>query len=178
MSEYGNDDDIKSMLEYFDASTKPVFKNENEASYIKFGSMKCNDPSCNIKRGQLMLTGCAHYGLDNTLRTRGLTLLHSSDMVSFFQPSLDAIVDAIHKQRAAVSCSLSVSRPISPQCYDLTNHLNGDQDRLPCGWLCSEPLALLLSQRQAQRSWPDSLPAGLAHVRDAAVMRDLVWISD
>ncbi|KAI0704720.1 hypothetical protein C8Q76DRAFT_181174 [Earliella scabrosa] len=87
MSEYGNDDDIKSMLEYFDASTKPVFKNENEASYIKFGSMKCNDPSCNIKRGQLMLTG--------------------SDMVSFFQPSLDAIVDAIQKQRVAASCSLS-----------------------------------------------------------------------
>lgn len=56
-SEYGNDDDLKSMLDYFDAATKPVFKNENEPSYIKFGSMKCNDPAVNIRRGQLTLAG-------------------------------------------------------------------------------------------------------------------------
>ena len=56
-SAYGNEDDIRSMLEYFDKSTKPVFKDEKESSYIKFGSMGCNDPKVKIRRGQLMLTG-------------------------------------------------------------------------------------------------------------------------
>ncbi|KAI0738324.1 hypothetical protein C8Q80DRAFT_1262843 [Daedaleopsis nitida] len=86
-SEYGNDDDLKSMLDYFDAATKPVFKNENESSYIKFGSMKCNDPAVNIRRGQLTLA--------------------DSDMLSFFKPSLDAIVEVVKKQRAAASHPVS-----------------------------------------------------------------------
>ena len=58
-SQYGNDDDIKTMLEYFDKSTKPVFKDEKESSYIKFGSMGCNDAKVKIRRGQLMLSGHA-----------------------------------------------------------------------------------------------------------------------
>ncbi len=45
------------MLESFDKSTKPVFKDEKEPSYIKFGAMSCNDAKVNIKRGQLMLSG-------------------------------------------------------------------------------------------------------------------------
>ena len=57
-SRYGNEDDIKSMLEYFDKYTKPVYKDEGESSYIKFGSMGCNDAKVNIRRGQLALTGC------------------------------------------------------------------------------------------------------------------------
>ncbi|KAI0743084.1 hypothetical protein C8Q80DRAFT_1331185 [Daedaleopsis nitida] len=82
-SEYGNPDDLKSMLDYFDSSTKPVFKDENEMSYIKFGSMKCNDPAVSIRRGQLTLTG--------------------SEMKSFFKPSLSAIVAAVAKQRRGAS---------------------------------------------------------------------------
>lgn len=45
------------MLEQFDKSTKPVFKDASEPSYVKFGSMRCNDPKVNIRRGQLMLSG-------------------------------------------------------------------------------------------------------------------------
>ena len=56
-SAYGNDEDIKSMIDYFDKSTKPVFKDDKESSYIKFGSMSCNDPQVKIRRGQLMLSG-------------------------------------------------------------------------------------------------------------------------
>ena len=56
-SAYGNDEDIKTMLEYFDKATKPVFKDEKEPSYIKFGTMKDNDPAANIRRGQLTLSG-------------------------------------------------------------------------------------------------------------------------
>lgn len=50
-----------SMLEHFDKSTKPVFKDATEPSYIKFGSMRCNDPKVNIRRGQLTLSGCVAY---------------------------------------------------------------------------------------------------------------------
>lgn len=45
------------MLEYFDKSTKPIFKDATEQSYIKFGSMSCNDPKVKIRRGQLLLSG-------------------------------------------------------------------------------------------------------------------------
>lgn len=57
-SAYGNDEDIKTMLDQFDKSTKPVFKDEKENSYIKFGAMGCNDPKVKIRRGQLQLAGC------------------------------------------------------------------------------------------------------------------------
>ena len=56
-SAYGNDEDVKSMMDYFDKSTKPIFKDDKESSYIKFGSMGCNDPKVKIRRGQLMLSG-------------------------------------------------------------------------------------------------------------------------
>ena len=56
-SAYGNDEDIKTMLDYFDKSTKPIFKDANESAYIKFGSMGCNDPKVKIRRGQLLLSG-------------------------------------------------------------------------------------------------------------------------
>lgn len=56
-SAYGNDEDIKTMLDYFDKSTKPIFKDASESAYIKFGSMGCNDPRAKIRRGQLLLTG-------------------------------------------------------------------------------------------------------------------------
>ncbi|KAH9847715.1 hypothetical protein C2E23DRAFT_484151 [Lenzites betulinus] len=86
-SAYGNEEDIKAMLDYFDKSTKPVFKDPTEQSYIKFGSMSCNDPKVKIRRGQLLLTG--------------------PEMEAFYKPSLDAIVQAVQKQRQ------TASRPIS-----------------------------------------------------------------
>ena len=45
------------MLDYFDKSTKPIFKNADEPSYVKFAPVKVSDPKVNIRRGQLMLTG-------------------------------------------------------------------------------------------------------------------------
>ncbi|KAI0738326.1 hypothetical protein C8Q80DRAFT_1275839 [Daedaleopsis nitida] len=84
-SPYGNEEDVKTMMEYFNQATKPVFKDEKEPSYIRFGAMSCNDAAVKIKRGQLMLLG--------------------SEMASFFQPSLDAIVRVVQKQRQAMSRS-------------------------------------------------------------------------
>ncbi|PIL34583.1 hypothetical protein GSI_03362 [Ganoderma sinense ZZ0214-1] len=43
-SRFGNEEDLKLMVESFDKSTKPVFKDEKEPSYIKFGTAK--DPTC------------------------------------------------------------------------------------------------------------------------------------
>lgn len=56
-SAFGNEEDLKLMVESFDKSTKQVFKDEKEPSYIKFGTMKDNDPPVNIRRGQLTLSG-------------------------------------------------------------------------------------------------------------------------
>ena len=56
-SEYGSDEDIKLMIEGFNKSAKPVFKDEQESSYIRFGPIKCNDLKANIRRGQLTLSG-------------------------------------------------------------------------------------------------------------------------
>lgn len=60
-SAYGNEEDIKAMLDYFDKSTKPIFKDATEQSYIKFGSMSCNDPKVKIRRGQLLLSGWVNF---------------------------------------------------------------------------------------------------------------------
>ncbi|PCH36680.1 hypothetical protein WOLCODRAFT_20683 [Wolfiporia cocos MD-104 SS10] len=49
--------DIKAMLEYFDKSTKPLFKARNDACYIKFGSLGCSDSTVQIRRGQMLLSG-------------------------------------------------------------------------------------------------------------------------
>ncbi len=57
-SKYGNDGDIKTMVEVFDKAVKPIFKESNENSFIKFGSLACNDLQVKIRRGQLALTGC------------------------------------------------------------------------------------------------------------------------
>lgn len=57
------------MLEYFDKSTKPIFKDATEQSYIKFGSMSCNDPKVKIRRGQLLLSGWVHVAM--RIRTSG-----------------------------------------------------------------------------------------------------------
>ncbi|RDX46327.1 hypothetical protein OH76DRAFT_1485574 [Lentinus brumalis] len=78
-SPYGVEDEIQSMINYFDASTKPVFKDSKEASYIQFASVRANDPSVNIFCGQLMLSG--------------------EVMASFYQPCIDAIVDTVKVQR-------------------------------------------------------------------------------
>ncbi|PIL34614.1 hypothetical protein GSI_03393 [Ganoderma sinense ZZ0214-1] len=85
-SAFANEEDIKSMLEHFDQNAKPVFKDEKEPSYIKFGGMKDNDPKVNIRRGQLTLSG--------------------SDMASFFKPALQSIFNAIQSQRDGASSTL------------------------------------------------------------------------
>lgn len=49
--------DIPTMIERFEVSTKPAFKDNKEKTFIHFGSLCDNDPEVGIRRGQLILTG-------------------------------------------------------------------------------------------------------------------------
>lgn len=45
------------MLEQFERSTKPTFKDPKDRSFIRFGSMRDRDPDFGIRAGQLSLEG-------------------------------------------------------------------------------------------------------------------------
>ncbi|THG96744.1 hypothetical protein EW026_g5140 [Hermanssonia centrifuga] len=78
-SRYGNEEDIKTMLESFEKSAKPTFKEINDRSFIKFGSMRDRDPDVGIRSGQLTIDG--------------------TDVAKFFEPSIQAILESVRKQR-------------------------------------------------------------------------------
>ena len=56
-SKYGNEEDIAAMLEHFETSTKPTFKDPQDRSYIRFGTMRDKDLDFGIRGGQLALEG-------------------------------------------------------------------------------------------------------------------------
>ncbi|KAI9060751.1 hypothetical protein FKP32DRAFT_1595071 [Trametes sanguinea] len=82
-STYGNRGDRRMMLKSFSKETKPTFNNASDTYRIRFGSIMCNDSKVNIRNGVLALS--------------------RATMVSFFQPSLDAMVNIIEKQRKAAT---------------------------------------------------------------------------
>ncbi|KAJ7021947.1 hypothetical protein C8F04DRAFT_972126, partial [Mycena alexandri] len=49
--------DIENITEVFDTSAKLSFRGDEELSFIKFGSTRDDEPSCNIRRGQLRIPG-------------------------------------------------------------------------------------------------------------------------
>ena len=48
---------MTTMLDSFERSTKPTFKDPADRSYIKFGSMRDRDDAVGIRSGQLALEG-------------------------------------------------------------------------------------------------------------------------
>jgi len=54
-------DDLDHIVKCFDETTKTRFRNSEEPQYIKFGSLRDNDPHVNIRIGQLKLSGYAVY---------------------------------------------------------------------------------------------------------------------
>lgn len=50
-------EDIEHIITCFDKTTKLRFRNAQEPQYIKFGSNRDHDPTCNIRSGQLKLMG-------------------------------------------------------------------------------------------------------------------------
>ncbi|RXW25679.1 hypothetical protein EST38_g186 [Candolleomyces aberdarensis] len=68
-------DDLDHIVKCFDKSTKVRFNNDTQTEYIKFGGTRDNDPSCNIKYGQLKLPG--------------------TEIAKFFDPSVKCVVSSV-----------------------------------------------------------------------------------
>ncbi|KAJ3575399.1 hypothetical protein NP233_g1121 [Leucocoprinus birnbaumii] len=80
-------DDIRFMTDKFDKGTKLGFRDASDPQYIKFGRVSERDPSLNIRSGTLRLEG-------------GL-------VAGFFEPSIEAIVNAAVSQRELSSKPVS-----------------------------------------------------------------------
>ncbi|TFK21935.1 hypothetical protein FA15DRAFT_597024 [Coprinopsis marcescibilis] len=70
--------DLDHIVRCFDKTTKIRFGDDNQAQYIKFGSTRDNDFSCNIRFGQLKLNG--------------------ADVATFFEPAIRCIVKTVREQ--------------------------------------------------------------------------------
>ncbi|KAF8901894.1 hypothetical protein CPB84DRAFT_909984 [Gymnopilus junonius] len=70
--------DVPYITKCFDKTTKLRFRNTEEAQHIKFGTLRDKDPKLNIRSGQLKLNG--------------------TDVASFFEPSVQCIVESIEEQ--------------------------------------------------------------------------------
>ncbi|KAI0918917.1 hypothetical protein AcW1_003564 [Taiwanofungus camphoratus] len=87
-SRFGNEEDIRTMLDYFESSTKPTFRNTEKPSYIKFGSLRDTDDKHDIKRGVLSLSG--------------------TEMAAFFRPSVQSIQQSIERQCKEAKAPVSI----------------------------------------------------------------------
>jgi hypothetical protein len=83
-------EDLDHIVSCFDKTTKLRFRNSDEPQYVKFGGTRDNDPSYNIRFGQLRLRG--------------------SDVAKFFEPSIECIVKAVLDQCKAAHKPISVRR--------------------------------------------------------------------
>ena len=82
--------DLDHIVSCFDKTTKLRFRNSDEPQFIKFGGARDNDPSYNIRFGQLRLVG--------------------SDVAKFFEPSVECIVKAVLEQCKVAHKPISVRR--------------------------------------------------------------------
>ena len=89
--------DLDHIVSCFDKITKLRFQNSGEPHYVKFGGARDNDPSCNIRFGQLKLLG--------------------SDVATFFEASLECIVKAVLDQCKVAHKPICVRRPFPPSSY-------------------------------------------------------------
>ncbi|KAJ3512906.1 hypothetical protein NMY22_g15199 [Coprinellus aureogranulatus] len=71
-------DDLDHIVRCFDKTTKVRFSSDKQPQYIKFGSTRDNDATCNIRFGQLKLDG--------------------QDVATFFEGSVNCIVNATKEQ--------------------------------------------------------------------------------
>jgi len=56
-SKFNTPEDLAMFSQRFDEGVKKVFSNNQAPQYVKFGSLRDNDPEYGIKAGRLMLTG-------------------------------------------------------------------------------------------------------------------------
>jgi len=56
-SRFNTPEDLSMFSQRFDEGVKKVFSNNQAAQYVKFGSMRDNDPEYGIRAGRLTLAG-------------------------------------------------------------------------------------------------------------------------
>ncbi|KZT22437.1 hypothetical protein NEOLEDRAFT_1071368 [Neolentinus lepideus HHB14362 ss-1] len=76
---YDDPQEIENIVQSFEKTVKRIFKASTGTVHIRFGSRNDNDPEYGISKGVLKLTG--------------------KEVSGFFDPSLDAMLDAIQEQR-------------------------------------------------------------------------------
>jgi hypothetical protein len=86
-SRFGTPEVIKQMTEIFDGTTKLRFRNPEDPSYIKFGTVRDKDPQRDIRNGQLKLSG--------------------QDVAKLFEPSISSIIEAFETQRKAAGTPIT-----------------------------------------------------------------------
>lgn len=86
-SRFSEQDYVNQMTEVFDTSTKLRFSNPDDLCYIKFGTMSDKEPSYDVRGGQLRLQG--------------------KDVATLFEPSIQSVIDAVERQKAASQITIS-----------------------------------------------------------------------
>ncbi|KAK7472142.1 hypothetical protein VKT23_000264 [Stygiomarasmius scandens] len=81
-------EDIDHICRCFDKNTKLTFKNVNDSAFIKFGGVRDRDLDVGIRSGQLKLPG--------------------TEVVKFFEPSINSIIEGINAYRT--ECTDSTKR--------------------------------------------------------------------
>ncbi|KAF6748669.1 hypothetical protein DFP72DRAFT_555314 [Ephemerocybe angulata] len=75
------EEDVDTLTQIFDRTTKLGFRKDDQPYHIQFASNREKEPALNIRAGRLKLEG--------------------PDVALFFKPSIDCIVNAVKKQSAA-----------------------------------------------------------------------------
>ncbi|KIK43059.1 hypothetical protein CY34DRAFT_804224 [Suillus luteus UH-Slu-Lm8-n1] len=86
-SRFGTPDIIQQMTDVFDSTAKLRFRNMEDPSYIKFGTVRDKDPQRDIRNGQLKLSG--------------------QDVAKLFEPSISSIIEAFETQRRAAGTPIT-----------------------------------------------------------------------
>lgn len=100
-------EDLNRMVDCFDKSTKLRFRKPDEPSYIRFGGVRDKDLAVDIRSGQLKLPGLVSLFCHDPL----IIVFHfSSDVAALFEPSIEAIIDAIDQQLRLAQKTIKVRR--------------------------------------------------------------------
>ncbi|KAI0804773.1 hypothetical protein BC629DRAFT_1207875 [Irpex lacteus] len=110
---YDNMLTMNDMLEHFERSVKPTFKDSSERCYIKFGGRRDTNQRLGIRNGQLILEG--------------------HEVASFFEASVEGIVDAAREQYSKSSTTISLALLVggyaaSPWLYSKLKEKLADMD--------------------------------------------------
>ena len=127
------------MMEYFDGTTKPTFRDPSTKAYIRFGGPRDTDANYGIKRGVLTLPGYVHVAstTHRYIQDKGADMHdydRRSDIESFFQESLNAIKLGIDTQLTGIASNLTVRQ--------VRSHASRTSDPTPrpsSSWAASPP---------------------------------------